>query len=77
MALMAIGLFAQAEVQILSDVTSKIQNADFSADDPVTELICTYDYDMAKNGTTLYGMQPVTGWTGSRKYGLACPSSDQ
>ena len=46
------------------DITAKyLQNADFSADTPIQTGICTYDYDMEKNGTTLYGMQPVTAWT--------------
>ncbi len=59
----ALGLYAQTEVTVLSDVSSKIQNADFSADEVITQPVCTYDYDMEKNGTTLYGQQAVTGWT--------------
>ena len=58
---MTFGLQAQG-IKVLSDITSKIQNADFAADEPVTELICTYDYDMPNNGSTRYGMQAVTGW---------------
>lgn len=57
------GLHAQTDVRIISDVTSKVQNADFSADEPITKWVCTYDYDMEKNGTDLYGQQPVTAWT--------------
>ena len=46
------------------DLTAKyLKNADFSADEPVQTAICTYAKDMSGNGTTLYGMQPVTAWT--------------
>lgn len=54
--------FAQAEYTVVKDLTSMIKNADFSADEPVSATICTYDYDMEANGTNLYGQQPVTGW---------------
>ena len=63
------GLHAQTDVRIISDVTSKVQNADFSADESVTATIRTYDYDMpdqlgqGNGGTDLFGQQPVTGWT--------------
>ncbi|MBQ8050763.1 MAG: hypothetical protein IJ197_04220 [Bacteroidaceae bacterium] len=63
MGMFALMLHAQADVTVLSDVTSKIANADFTADSPITETVCTYDYDMNNNGTTLYGQQAVTGWT--------------
>ena len=59
----ALMLHAQADVRVLADVTSKIANADFTADTPITELICTYDYDMANNGTTRFGQQAVMSWT--------------
>ena len=65
---MSAGLMAQSikdEVTITDDLTSKIQNADFSQGSPVTKLVATYDYDMEKNGTDLYGMQEVPGWTAS------------
>ena len=64
------GLMAQTYV-ITEDLTaSKLQNADFNADEPVTQLIRTYDYDMTDAGAgsgeegavALYGQQPVTGW---------------
>ena len=47
---------------------SKLTNADFMTDAPVTQTIRTYAKDMADNGAGsdgagLYGMQPVTGWT--------------
>lgn len=65
---MTMGLHAQTDVRIISDVTSKVQNADFSADEPIMQLIRTYDYDMTDagvgaGGTEMFGQQPVTGWT--------------
>ncbi len=62
--MLALGLHAQdmSQVKVLEDITSKLTNADFSADAPMESLICTYDYDMANNGTTFYGQQAVTGW---------------
>ena len=62
---MAIGASAQT---VTADLTSKLQNADFSKDSPVTSTIFTYDYNMPDDGagaggTGLFGMQPVTGWT--------------
>ena len=42
-----------------------IMNPHFSMDDPITDGICTYDYDMEKNGVTHYGMQPVKSWVAS------------
>lgn len=38
-------------------------NLDFAEGTPVDNGICTYDYDMEKNGTTYYGMLEVDGWT--------------
>jgi len=70
---MSIGSQAQ-DYTILEDLTSsKLTNYDFSADAPITETIRTYDYDMSDEGAgsgvpdakSLYGMQPVTGWTAS------------
>ncbi len=69
----SLGLMAQMYV-IKEDLTaSKLQNADFTADQPVTQLIRTYDYDMTDAGAgsgeegavALYGQQPVTGWISS------------
>ena len=62
----SMGLHAQ--YTILEDMTSKIQNADFTADSPVTTTIYTYDYNMADagagaGGSDLFGQQAVTGWT--------------
>lgn len=37
-------------------------NLDFSEGTPVDNVICTYDYDEEKNGTTYSQMQPVAGW---------------
>ena len=60
---------AQTEYKILSDLTSKIQNADFTADPPTTVTIRTYDYDMpdqlgaGAGGSDLFGQQAITGWT--------------
>lgn len=60
------------EYTILENLTNKIQNADFSADEAVSgiEKICTYDYDMSnvtvgESDVTLgrFGLQAVTGWT--------------
>ena len=71
MLLGGVNVTAQTPVTILEDLTSsKIQNADFSADKPVTTIIYTYDYNMLDNGlgaggTNLFGMQAVTGWTAS------------
>lgn len=62
-AMSAMSLMAQAQsYTVLEDMTSKIVNADFKADAPVTSTVCTYDYDMEGNATTLYGQQAVTGW---------------
>lgn len=63
--LYSLGLYAQGEVEVLSDLTSRLVNADFSADEPVPTTICTYDYDMEKNATTYFGQQVITGWTAS------------
>lgn len=65
MGMCAMASFAQT---IVSDVTSKLTNADFTIGDPVTVTIHTYDYDMIDDGAgnggeELFGMQPVTGWT--------------
>ena len=60
---------AQTEYKILSDLTSKIQNADFTADPPTTVTSRTYDYDMpdqlgaGAGGSDLFGQQAITGWT--------------
>ena len=70
---MSAGLMAQSikdEVKITGDLTSKIQNANFSQGTPVATLVNTYDYNMPDNGagaggTGLFGMQAVTGWTAS------------
>ena len=66
---MSAGLMAQdlskEDFTILQDLTSKIKNADFGEGSPVTKLVVTYDYDMEKNSTDLYGMQEVPGWTAS------------
>lgn len=61
---MALGASAQ---KVTADLTSKLTNADFTADTPVSTTIRTYDYDMPDDGLGaggegLYGMQPVTGW---------------
>ena len=70
------GLFAltamgQTDYVIVEDLTSRLlQNADFTADEPVTVDIRTYSKDMADEGAGsgiegcvgLYGQQPVTGW---------------
>lgn len=62
-------LHAQPEVMIKEDLTSKLQNVDFAADEPVGATIRTYDYDMpdkmglGNGGTDLFGQQAVTGWT--------------
>ena len=62
--------FAQTQYTILQDLTSKLQNADFSADQPVATTISTYDYNMTdvEVGTSditlgMFGQQPITGWT--------------
>ena len=43
--------------------TVSLVNADFETDEAVTQNVCGYGKDMANNNTTLYGAQPVTGWT--------------
>ena len=50
--MMGLGLHAQDmnKVKILEELTSKLTNADFSADEPIMQLIRTYDYDMADDG---------------------------
>ena len=70
---MSAGLMAQTvkdEVTITGDLTSKIQNANFSQGTPVSQLVRTYDYDMTDDGigaggTEIFGMQAVPGWTAS------------
>lgn len=55
------------------DITaSKLKNADFSADAPLTTIVRTYSYNLSGNGsgageggTERFGMQPVTDWTAS------------
>ena len=42
-----------------------IMNPHFTMDEPITDGICTYDYDMEKNGVTHYGMQSVKSWVAS------------
>lgn len=61
---------AQTQYTILNDFTSKLTNADFSADSPLSgiEKLATYDYDMPDNGagaggTGRFGLQAITGWT--------------
>lgn len=66
----ALGLYAQPAVTVLSDVTSKLTNADFSMGTPVTATIYTYDYNMedeglGAGGSSLFGQQNVVGWTGN------------
>lgn len=62
---------AQIEYKVLQDLTSsKLVNADFSADQPVAATVYTYDYNMTdvEVGTSdvtkgLFGQQNVSGWT--------------
>ena len=42
-----------------------IMNPHFTQDEPITDGITTYDYDMEKNNVTHYGMQPVKSWVAS------------
>ena len=42
-----------------------INNAHFAFGTPLDNGVCTYDYDMEKNSTTYYGMQPIQDWTAS------------
>lgn len=70
MMLGGVNLSAQTQYTVLEDLTSKLKNADFSADAPVSglEKICTYDYDMSDagagaGGVQMFGLQPITGWT--------------
>ena len=61
-----LGISLGAFAAVGDDLTSRfLTNADFSADEPIEAFICTYDYDMENKGTTLFGMQPVTGWIAS------------
>ena len=69
MMLGGVNLSAQKNYTVLEDLTSKIQNADFSVDTPVSglEKICTYNYDMTDpglgaGGVQIFGLQPITGW---------------
>ena len=57
-AAMAVGMTAQAQ----EDVTSYIQNADFSQGTPVTVGICTYAKDMENNSTEYSQLVSVVGW---------------
>lgn len=59
---------AQTQYTILNDFTSKLTNADFTADSPLSgiEKLCTYDYDMPDTGagagaTGKFGLQTITG----------------
>lgn len=61
--LLTLGASAQTEYTVLEDLTSKIQNANFSEGTPVSTHVRTYDYDM-KDGQ-IYGQQEVPGWTAS------------
>ena len=54
---------AQEGYEILENLTSKIQNSDFSADAAVTTKVCTYSYDINEENNEIYGQQDVTGWT--------------
>ncbi len=46
-----------------TDITSQyIKNSDFSKSEPIDNHVCGYGKDMAKNGTSYYGLQPVTDW---------------
>lgn len=61
---------AQTQYTILNDLTSKLTNADFTADSPLSgiEKLATYDYDMPDAGagagaTGKFGLQAITGWT--------------
>ena len=68
MGVCALGLYAQPQVTVIENISSRLTNADFSADQPVENTIKTYDYDMEDSGlgngeSGLFGMQPVTGWT--------------
>ena len=66
--LMTLGAFAQTEYTVLEDLTSKIQNANFSEGTPVDATIRTYDYDIqdqkgaGNGGVEYYGQQQVPGW---------------
>ena len=70
---MAIGASAQSSYTIKQDLSSKIQNANFGADTPVSHTVVTYDDNMPDQGAGsgvdgavgLFGMQPVVGWTAS------------
>lgn len=66
MGTLAFGAMAQTQYTILQDLTSKLTNANFKADSPVTGTITTYDYnhtDVALGEFCLFGQQAVTGWT--------------
>ncbi|MCR5819904.1 MAG: hypothetical protein K6F94_02995 [Bacteroidaceae bacterium] len=61
-----LGISTAAFAAVGDDVTSTyLKNADFSAGQPVSGFICTYDYDMETNSATMFGMQPVTEWVAS------------
>ena len=40
-----------------------LSNANFSEGDALEEGVCTYNYDMSKNGVEHFGLQEVDGWT--------------
>ncbi len=42
-----------------------INNAHFALGTPLDAGVCTYDYDMEKNSTKYYGMQPIQDWIAS------------
>ena len=55
--MLATGVWAQDGV-----VASYLTNADFSQGALPSVGICTYEKDMAQNGTSYYGMQEVPDW---------------
>ncbi len=64
--MLAAGLMVSAQTDPVDVTEQYLHNADFSEDAAITEGgICTYDYDMSKNGVSLFGMQTVTSWTAS------------
>lgn len=42
-----------------------LNNAHFAQGTPLDAGVCTYDYDMVKNATKYYGMQPIPYWIGN------------
>lgn len=62
--LLAVLVVGSGTLWAQEDVTATyLTNADFSIGDAINNNVCSYGKDMASNGTSYYGAQPISGWT--------------